>query len=108
MMNLDTIGKNIRQFRNGKKMSQEDLAEKAGLSSNYIGMIERGEKVPSLTTFINILNSLGVSADMILTDVLNTGYTVKNSMLNEKIEKLTPQDKVKIYEIIDILIKNSK
>lgn len=108
MMNLDTIGKNIRQFRIEKKMSQEDLAEKAGLSSNYIGMIERGEKVPSLTTFINILNSLGVSADMILTDVLNTGYTVKNSMLNEKIEKLTPQDRVKIYEIIDILIKNSK
>lgn len=108
MMNLDTIGKNIRQFRIEKKMSQEDLAEKAGLSSNYIGMIERGEKIPSLTTFINILNSLGVSADMILTDVLNTGYMVKNSMLNEKIEKLTPQDKVKIYEIIDILIKNSK
>lgn len=108
MMNLDTIGKNIRQFRIEKKMSQEDLAEKAGLSSNYIGMIERGEKIPSLTTFINILNSLGVSADMILTDVLNTGYTVKNSMLNEKIEKLTPQDRVKIYEIIDILIKNSK
>ncbi len=108
MMNLDTIGKNIRQFRIEKKMSQEDLAEKAGLSSNYIGMIERGEKIPSLTTFINILNSLGVSADMILTDVLNTGYMVKNSMLNEKIEKLTPQDRVKIYEIIDILIKNSK
>lgn len=108
MMNLDTIGKNIRQFRIEKKMSQEDLAEKAGLSSNYIGMIERGEKIPSLTTFINILNSLGVSADMILTDVLNTGYTVKNSMLNEKIEKLTPQDRVKIYEIINILIKNSK
>lgn len=108
MMNLDTIGKNIRQFRIEKKMSQEDLAEKAGLSSNYIGMIERGEKIPSLTTFINILNSLGVSADMILTDVLNTGYMVKNSMLNEKIEKLTPQDRVKIYEVIDILIKNSK
>lgn len=62
-MKLDTIGKNIRKFREIKKLRQEDLAEKTDLTTNYIGMIERGEKIPSLETFINILNSLGVSAD---------------------------------------------
>ena len=60
-MKLDTIGKNIRKFREIKKLRQEDLAEKTDLTTNYIGMIERGEKIPSLETFINILNSLGVS-----------------------------------------------
>ena len=59
-MKLDTIGKNIRKFREIKKLRQEDLAEKTDLTTNYIGMIERGEKIPSLETFINILNSLGV------------------------------------------------
>lgn len=34
-MKLDTIGKNIRKFRLAKKMRQEDLAEKSGLSANY-------------------------------------------------------------------------
>lgn len=87
-MKLDTIGKNIRKFREIKKLRQEDLAEKTDLTTNYIGMIERGEKIPSLETFINILNSLGVSADMVLSDVLDNGYTVKDSLLNEKLKNL--------------------
>lgn len=48
-MQLDSIGKNIRVFRLAKKLRQEDLAEKAELSTNYIGMVERGEKVLSLS-----------------------------------------------------------
>ena len=71
-------------------------------------MVERGEKIPSLETFIKIVNALGVSSDMILTDVLETGYTVKNSMLNEKLEKLVPEDRNRIYEVIDTLVKQSK
>ena len=106
-MKLDTIGKNIRKFRLAKKLRQEDLAEKAGLSANYIGMVERGEKTPSLETFINIVNALDVSADMVLADVVDTGYTVKNSMLNEKLAKLPTNERAKIYEVIDTLIKHS-
>lgn len=107
-MKLDTIGKNIRKYRLAKKLRQEDLAEKAGLSANYIGMVERGEKIPSLETFIKILNALEVSSDMVLADVLETGYTVKNSILNEKLDKLAPEDRSKIYEVIDTLLKHSK
>lgn len=107
-MKLDTIGKNIRKFREIKKLRQEDLAEKTDLTTNYIGMIERGEKIPSLETFINILNSLGVSADMVLSDVLDNGYTVKDSLLNEKLEKLVPEDRNRIYEVIDTVMKHSK
>ena len=107
-MKLDTIGKNIREYRLAKKLRQEDLAEKAGLSANYIGMVERGEKIPSLETFITILNALEVSADMVLADVVSTGYIVKNSILNEKLSKLSNDDREKIYEVIDTLIKHSK
>lgn len=107
-MKLDTIGKNIRKFREIKKLRQEDLAEKTDLTTNYIGMIERGEKIPSLETFINILNSLCVSADMVLSDVLDNGYTVKDSLLNEKLEKLVPEDRNRIYEVIDTMMKHSK
>ena len=81
---------------------------RAGLTTNYIGMVERGEKIPSLETFIKILNALEVSSDMVLADVLETGYTVKNSLLNEKLAKLAPEDRSKIYEVIDTLLKHSK
>ena len=107
-MKLDTIGKNIRKFREIKKLRQEDLAEKTDLTTNYIGMIERGEKIPSLETFINILNSLGVSADMVLSDVLDNGYTVKDSLLNEKLDIHVPEDRNRIYEVIDTMMKHSK
>lgn len=107
-MELDSIGKNIRKYRVERKMRQEDLAERSGLSTNYIGMVERGEKIPALETFITILNALGVSADMVLTDVLSVGYTVKNSLLGEKISKLSKEDQVRIYDVIDTMMKHSK
>lgn len=106
-MKLDTIGKNIRKYRVARNLRQEDLAEKAELSPNYIGMVERGEKIPSLETFINILNALEISADMVLTDVVNTGYTVKNSMLDEEMSKLSVEDKQRIYDVIDVMLKHS-
>lgn len=104
---LESIGKNIRKFRLMKKLRQEDLAEKAGLSTNYVGALERNEKIPSLETFIDIVNALGVSSDMILSDVIDTGYAVKNSLLNEKLEKLSAEDRAKIYDVIDAMLRHS-
>lgn len=107
-MKLDTIGKNIRKIRVAKKMRQEDLAEKSGLSVTYIGMVERAEKTPSLESLISILNSLGASADMVLCDVLTSGYEVKHSMLNDKLEQLSPDDRAKIYDVIEMTMLNKK
>lgn len=106
-MTTDSIGRNIRKYRMEKKMRQEDLAEKTGLSANYIGMLERGEKLPALDTFISILNALGITADAVLCDVLENGYTVKNSLLNDKLQSLPEAERNKNYEVIDTLIKHS-
>ncbi len=108
LLKLDTIGANIRKCRLSKKMRQEDLAEKADLSVTYIGMIERGEKTPSLETLITILNVMGVSADVVLCDVLETGYTVKHSLLDEKLSQLSNDDRNKIYDVIDTMVQHSK
>ncbi len=107
-MKANSIGKNIRKFRLEKKLRQEDLAEMTGLSTNYIGMVERGEKIPALETFIGIVNALGVSVDMILCDVVNSGYEVRSSLLTEKMEKLSAEDRAKIYDVIDAMLKHVK
>ena len=99
-MRLESVGKNIRKYRLMRKLRQEDLAEKADLSINYVGAIERGEKTPSLESLISIINALGVSADMILADVLDNGYLVKDS--------LPAEDRSQIYDVIDTMIKHSK
>lgn len=106
-MGLESIGKNIRKYRVLRKLRQEDLAEKANLSVNYIGDLERGEKLPALDTFITIANALEVSADMLLCDVVTASYAVKDSLLHEKISKLSDKDRARIYDVIDTLIKHS-
>lgn len=104
-MEMETIGRNIKKYRIEKKLRQEDLAGKTNLSANYIGMVERGEKLPSLETFISILNALEISADMVLADVLKQGYIVKNSLLEENMKKLSQEDRERIYLVIETLIK---
>ena len=89
-MELESIGRNVRRYRLKEKLRQEDLAELAGLSINYVGAVERGEKIPSLETLIVLINALEVSADMVLADVVSVGYTVKDSLLAEKLDKLDP------------------
>lgn len=106
-MELESIGKNIRNFRRSKKMRQEDLAEKTGLSTNYVGSLERGEKVPSLETFIEIANVLGVSADMLLCDLLDHGYQVKNSLILDQMQDLSSKEKARIYDVINVLVHHA-
>ena len=107
-MNYDNIGKNIRTYRIKRKLRQEDLAEITDLSVTYIGMVERGEKIPALETFIKILNALEVSADIILADVLKVGYEIKSSLLTEQINALSPTERDKVFDVIETLIKHSK
>ena len=64
------------------------------------------EKIPALETFITILNVLEVSADVILADVLVTGYAVKDSLLGEKLAKLSKEERERIYAVIDTLIQH--
>jgi transcriptional regulator with XRE-family HTH domain len=63
---LESFGERIRELRKSKDWSQEVLAEKTGFHRTYIGMIERGERNPSL---INI-NVFAESFDMSISDLL--------------------------------------
>lgn len=107
-MDLTSIGKNLRKFRTEKRIMQETLAEKANLSSNYIGMIERGEKIPSLTSLIRLANALDVSADMLLCDVLTASYEVKPSIQLERISALPKKEQDRIYAVIETMIEHAE
>lgn len=61
-----TFGAVLRVLRIGKTMSQEELAHVSGYHRNYIGMLERGEKSPSLRTLFNLAGALTISPSEIL------------------------------------------
>lgn len=107
-MDWTSIGRNLRAYRQEAGLRQEDLAAAAGVSTNYIGMVERGEKIPSLETFVALLNALQVSADMILTEVVDTGYTVKQSLLAERVGRLPEKERDRIYAVVDVLIQQAE
>ena len=102
----DSIGKNIRKCRLAKKMKRDVLAERTNLSVTYIGMLERGEKTPSLESFVKIVNALETSADVVLAEVLADKYEIKFSLLNGKLAWLSEKDKNLILDVIEIIIEH--
>ncbi|MFH1910387.1 MAG: helix-turn-helix transcriptional regulator [bacterium] len=57
---LKKFGDKVREERLRKKLSQEQLADLAGVHRTYIGMIERGEKNITLENIEKISSALGL------------------------------------------------
>ena len=53
------FGRNVRRLRLAKSLTQEGLAELAGLHSTYVGGIERGERNVGLDNILKIAKALG-------------------------------------------------
>ena len=107
MENTGSIGSNVRKCRQRKGLTQEVLAEKVGISTNYLGAIERGEKIPALETLVDIINVLEVSSDEILYGVIKVGYVIQSSIITEKVNKLSDKDRKRIFDVIDVEIRHS-
>jgi transcriptional regulator with XRE-family HTH domain len=60
------FGEHLRELRASAGLSQEALAEKAGLHRNYIGHIERGEKTASLDVLVRLAAALDLSLPELL------------------------------------------
>ena len=69
-LNLEMLGKRIKQGRLKKDLTQYALAEEVGVSQNFLGDIERGIKAPSITTAIRIANVLNISLDVLFAESL--------------------------------------
>jgi transcriptional regulator with XRE-family HTH domain len=54
------FGEVVRRVRKEYAWTQEDLAERSGLTTTYVGQVERGDKVPSLTVVLKLARALNV------------------------------------------------
>ena len=55
------VAKNLRKLRGERGLAQEELADRAGLNRNYVGMIEREENAPTVDTLEDLARALDVS-----------------------------------------------
>jgi transcriptional regulator with XRE-family HTH domain len=65
---LVAFGEKVRQIRKEKGLSQEALADLAGIDRSYMGHIERGDQNITLTKTYQISEALRVSVKMLLAD----------------------------------------
>ena len=98
------LGEQIKRCREKRGFTQEQLAEKIGVSIETISSIERGIKMPRLQNFVAIANQLGVSADELLQDELDFGFIAEANALSKKLEELSRADRKRILETMNFLI----
>jgi transcriptional regulator with XRE-family HTH domain len=63
------FGNVLREARQGKGLSQERLAEAAGLDRSFISLIERGIQTPNVVVLFKVSEVLGVSASALIGEV---------------------------------------
>ena len=83
MIDYKSVGARIRTVRLTKKLTQEQLAEAAGVGVTHISHIETGNCIPSLQVMIDIINALDCSADELLCMEIRQARPLLDSWLSE-------------------------
>lgn len=102
-MDYFSIGQRIRKFRKAHALSQETLAEKAGISTTHMSHIETGNTKLSLAVLVQLADILQVSTDDILFEqpVINKSSLFKQ--LFDILEKCDTQQLNIIFDVIKAL-----
>jgi transcriptional regulator with XRE-family HTH domain len=66
---LRQLGRNLRRQRRKAKLSQEELATRAGLDRTLISLVERGKKLVRIDTLVKLSRALAVPLEVLLEDI---------------------------------------
>ncbi|HAG9930952.1 TPA: helix-turn-helix domain-containing protein [Escherichia coli] len=98
---MNHIGDNIRRMREAAKLSQQELAEKSGISKAQISRLENGtQKNPQIQTVIALATELGTTVEEIIFGEESTATTY----LNQAINNLPEEDQKAIKKLIKVWI----
>ena len=101
----EKVGKRVKEVRKKYGLTQEDLAEKVGVSATYISSIERGLSFPRGEVLVGILNALNVSSDFVFCDVVGASLKQRSCLLYDMIQCLPSREQVKILEVVELLTR---
>ena len=101
------IGKRFKQCRERLGLTQEDLAEKTGLTTNYISTVERGASFPRCEKLVLLMNALETNADAIFCDVLEHSTEYKASQLSKELATLPKDSQKRILHMVELMIQQA-
>lgn len=103
-MDQGKIGRFIGEIRREKKMKQQELAEKVGVTSKTVSRWETGKYMPDLSLFSSISEVLGITLNELIQGERIVGKKNKDSI---EIEIKLEIDKDKYNELIELFRKES-
>ena len=104
-MDFKKGGQAIQRIRKERGLTQEQLADKAAITSNTVSRLERGLIVPALPTLVDICNALEVGADVILAAYVVADTPIRWTPIAQKLGVLEPEKQDKIETLLDCMIK---
>lgn len=105
-LNYTIIGDRLKQARMDKKLTQEDLAEKLGVSVPYISRIERGSTAINLKRLAEVCSMLEVSEGEILSGASSESASYLNTAFSDLL-KNCPAEKIDlIYKVAKVIAEN--
>ena len=63
------IGERIKKLRKAQGLSQEKLAERAGIDRSHMGFIEQGRRQPTIATLFKLAKTLNISLEKLFRDL---------------------------------------
>lgn len=105
-MDFYKIGQQIRKFRKAQGLSQEELAEKIGISTTHMSHIETGNTKLSLSVFVDIANALNVQTDDLLDEREIVATARANRELSEILDDCSPEQLNIIADVVKAMINS--
>ena len=100
-MERPIMGDRVKELRKKRRLTQEQLAEKIGISLQYVSEIERGLSMPSMQVFLKLLEVLDASADYLLRDMVSCANPYGDKQIAARLERLSPKQRQALMAIID-------
>lgn len=107
---MATFGKRVRECREAKNLSQQELARQMNTSYTVIGKYERDEMLPSIEVAKKLAALLDTTVGYLLGEANNSSILKDPSMLQRlnEISTLPDEDKHCILYTIDGLLQNAR
>ena len=97
-MDYMDLGKRVRKQRQLIGLTQQELADLVGVSTSFVGHVERGTRKASLETLVALSNALGVGVDYLLAGSLEGSPDEENPST-----LMDPNRRLVIREILSTL-----
>lgn len=101
------IGRRIKMIRQERGFTQDQVAGMLHFSTNHYSAMERGSYGIKTETIVKLINLFECTADDIFCDVINCGYKIRSSRLEDSISKLEPSEQTRIFEVIETMVKSA-